>query len=159
MRRGAHRTARAAGGSPLNVRPIEPADLAAVIDLDRRNTGRAKPDYWQDLYQRYRRRRDERFFLVAESNTKLLGFVAGEIRAWEFGSPPCGWVFAIHVEPGARLKGVGTRLLAAIGDCFRRAGVTRLRTMLARTDSLNLRFFRSQGMMAGPFIELEKELR
>ncbi len=136
-----------------------PEDLPAVIALDKRNTGRAKPEYWQDLYQRYSRRRDERFFLVAEDDRKFLGFVAGEIRAWEFGSPPCGWVFAIHVEPGARLRRIGTELLAAMVNCFRRAGVAKLRTMLARTDSLNLRFFRSQGMMAGPYIQLEKDLR
>jgi hypothetical protein len=49
-------------------------------------------------------------------------------------------------------------LIEAITDCFRRAGVRTLRTMLARDDLLNLRFFRSQGMMAGPFIQLEKEL-
>ena len=34
-------------------------------------------------------------------------------------------------------------------------GVQIVRTMIAREDNLNMSFFRSQGMMAGPFIELE----
>ena len=82
----------------------------------------------------------------------------GEVRDWEFGSPPCGWVFGIDVDPRARQAGVGTRLLQAICDGFRGAGVDKVRTMLARDNHLVLSFFRSQGMMAGPFIPLELEL-
>jgi HlyD family secretion protein len=44
--------------------------------------------------------------------------VIGEVRDWEFGSPPCGWVFAIDVDPRARQQGVGTRLLAAMRERF-----------------------------------------
>ena len=41
----------------------------------------------------------------------VLGFIIGEIRAWEFGSTPCGWVFALSVEPKVRLAGVGSALV------------------------------------------------
>src|SRR5664279_4344814 len=88
----------------------------------------------------------------------VVGFVIGEVRDWEFGSPPCGWVFAIDVHPQARLGGIGTRLLEAISASFYRAGVRKLRTMLARDNGLILSFFRSQGMMAGPLISLEMDL-
>ena len=82
----------------------------------------------------------------------------GEIRDWEFGSPPCGWVFAISVDPAARLGGVGTRLLASIAEDFRREGVTKLRTMLSRDNTLILSFFRSQGMTTGTLLPLEMDL-
>ncbi len=39
-----------------------------------------------------------------------------------------------------------------------RSGVDTLRTMLARDDDLNMAFFRSQGMMGGPFVQLEMPL-
>jgi len=81
-----------------------------------------------------------------------VGFVIGEVRDWNFGSAACGWVFAIDVRPDARPGGRRARLLAAICAGFRRAGVTKVRTMLARDNTLILSFFRSQGMMAGPFI-------
>jgi ribosomal protein S18 acetylase RimI-like enzyme len=67
-------------------------------------------------------------------------------------------VFGINVRPDGRLGGVGTRLLEAIVAAFRRAGVTKVRTLLARDNTLVLSFFRSQGMMAAPFIPLELEL-
>jgi L-amino acid N-acyltransferase YncA len=63
------------------------------------------------------------------------------------------------VRPGARLAGIGTRLLEAICAGFRHAGVDEVRTLIARDNSLVLSFFRSQGMMAAPFIPLEKDLR
>ncbi len=126
--------------------------------LDRTNTGLAKPDYWRDVFARLKRRPKSRFFLIAEDDTGLLGFVFAEIRAWEFGSEPCGWVLAIEVAANARLQRIGTMLFEAITQRVRQAGVKKIRTMLAHDDRLNLRFFRSQGMMAGPFMQLEKEL-
>jgi GNAT superfamily N-acetyltransferase len=71
---------------------------------------------------------------------------------------PCGWVFGLGVRPGARLRGTGTRLLEAMCAAFRRRRVTTVRTLLARDNALVLAFFRSQGMMAAPFIALEREL-
>jgi len=146
------------GSQPVRVRAARVADLPAVAELDGRITGLAKPEYWDEMFRRYGRRRGERFFLIAESDGRLCGFIAGEVRAWEFGSPPCGWIFAVNVEPEARLSGVGTMLFTAICDEFRRAGVGKIRTMLARDDTLVMSFFRSQGMMAGPYIQLEASL-
>lgn len=154
------KTATAAdAGASLRIRAAVAADVPPVIALDEEVTGLAKPDYWRDMFERYgARRHDERFFLVAERQGRIEGFVIGEIRAWEFGSPPCGWIFAIQVRPKGRQKGVGTRLFDAICDRFRDAGAVNVRTMLARDNTTILSFFRSQGMMAGPFIELETTL-
>jgi L-amino acid N-acyltransferase YncA len=144
---------------PIVIRPVEARDLDAVINLDARVTGLAKPDYWYELFHRYGSRgRHGRSFLVAESAGEIQGFVIGEVRDWEFGSAPCGWVFGINVRPDTRLGGVGTKLLDALNAGFRRAGVTKVRTLLARDNNLVLSFFRSQGMMAAPFIPLELDL-
>jgi GNAT superfamily N-acetyltransferase len=153
-----------AGADALTVRRVKAGDMADVIALDERVTGLAKPDYWHDVFARYGERRvNERFFLVAEpraaqGSPAILGFIAGEVRAWEFGSAPCGWVFALSVEPRARLHGIGQALFEAISAEFARTGVRKMRTMVARDNRLHLMFFRSEGMMAGPYIQLEKEL-
>jgi len=141
------------------VRPVRRGDLEPIVALDARVTGLEKRDYWAALYRRYGASlRAERQFLVAEAGGRVVGFVIGEVRDWEFGAPPCGWVFAIDVHPEARLAGTGTRLLDAICAGFRRAGVSKVRTMLSRDNNLVLSFFRSQGMMTGPFIPLEMDL-
>jgi len=156
--------AQARGKDQVPVRPARATDIPQVTALDERITGIAKAAYWQDVFERYSRHHPkDRFFLVATSpdggrDARILGFIIGEIRVWEFGSAPCGWVFALSVEPDARLHGIGQALFAAISAHFTAAGVTKMRTMVARDNPLHMMFFRGEGMMAGPYIQLEKEL-
>jgi GNAT superfamily N-acetyltransferase len=148
----------------IRVRPAVPHDTDAIVAIDARVTGVEKIAYWHDLLDRYLgRRTEDRFVLVAEGRQgadvhPVVGFVIGEVRAWEFGSEPCGWVFAVSVEPDWRLAGVGTQLLKAIETRFRAAGVVTMRTILSRKNHLLMSFFRSHGMTAGPYIELEKAI-
>ena len=143
----------------FRVRPVATGDLAQVIALDSQITGLEKAAYWEDVLRRYGgRNRPGRCFLVADEGGAIQGFIVGEVRDWEFGSPPCGWVFGISVRPEARQAGIATRLLAAVLDFFRKAGVGKVRTLLARDNHLVHSFFRSQGMMAAPFIPLELDL-
>ena len=143
----------------LVIRPVRQGDLPEVVAIDATVTGLEKRSYWRSIYQRYGATAEAgRQFLVADAGGRVVGFVIGEVRDWEFGSKPCGWVFAIDVHPDARQTGVGSKLLEAICAAFRRAGVRTVRTMLSRDNTLILSFFRSQGMMAGPFIPLEMDL-
>lgn len=140
----------------VSIRSAKAADLASLVALDQEVTGLAKRKYWKEAFARYGlRRKEPGFFLVAECNGQIEGFIIGEVRAWEFGEPPCGWVFAVQVRPQRRLSGLGTRLFEALCDAFRQAGVKKVRTLMSRENHLVLSFFRSQGMMAGPFTELE----
>lgn len=145
-------------GRNLVIRAAGAEDIPGVAALDSRITGLAKPTYWTDMFARYGNR-PGRYFLIAEgADDSVLGFIIGEVRAWEFGSPPCGWVFALGVDPGVRLEGIGSRLFEAMCACLAESGVDKVRTMLACNDELNMAFFRSQGMMRGPFIQLEMPL-
>jgi ribosomal protein S18 acetylase RimI-like enzyme len=149
----------AAPSRGLAIRPVRRGDLDAVIAIDTQVTGVEKSQYWRSVYRRYGDAdRPGARFLVAELDGEVVGFVIGEVRDWEFGAPPCGWVFAIDVRPDARLTGIGSRLLQSICAVFRRAGVRKVRTLLASDNTLILSFFRSQGMMAGRLIPLEMDI-
>ncbi len=135
------------------IRSAQASDLPAISALDARLTGSDKPDYWRDMLA------PERNLLVAESDGgKLLGFIAGEVRAFEFGQPPAGWVFAIQIEPAQRERGVASALFDALVARFRERGVTRVRTLVDRKDHLILSFFRAQGMVAGPSLQLDMDV-
>jgi ribosomal protein S18 acetylase RimI-like enzyme len=134
------------------IRPVRSADLAQIVAIDARITGVRKARYWAGVRRRYKD------FLVAEAAGRVEGYIVGEVRDWEFGSPPVGWVFGIGVRPDARLAGAGSALLEALCDGFRRRGIATVRTLLPRDNALVLAFFRSQGMMAAPVIPLEKAL-
>jgi GNAT superfamily N-acetyltransferase len=145
----------------VDVSVAQAADLDAVVALDAAITGTEKAGYWQDMLERFtlKKPRSNRYFLVGKSpDDKLVGFIIGEIRAWEFGSPPCGWVIALNVTADRREQGIGAMLFDALCAEMKRDGVTTIRTMVLASDKANLSFFRGEGLAAGPYIELERQL-
>jgi len=143
----------------LSIRNAKPSDLNDIIALDTVSSKAEKPDYWRGIFDRYiNGGKTDRIFLVAEANGKVLGFIVGEVRAWEFGSPPCGWVFTFAVSPKAREGGIGRRMFDEMSARLKQAGVTIVRTMVDRDDKLALSFLRSMGLRTGKYIELEKPL-
>lgn len=132
-------------------------DIPQIIALDEEITGISKPELWYSYYAPPGRAQP-RWFLVARQGPRVVGYTLGEVRAWEFGSPPAGWIFAIGVAGGHRIGGVGTRLLEEMTKHFRTTGVKIIRTMLHIDDDVLMSFFRAQGMTAGPFIELEASI-
>lgn len=140
------------------IRDVTQQDMDGIIAIDTQISGLGKPSYWREIITAYIHDRENRYFLVAVKDNQIVGFIIGEVRAWEFGSAPCGWVFTIGIRPDARLDGVGTRLLDSLCQAFRNVGMTKVRTMTARHEVELMAFFRSQGMMAGPYLQLEKEI-
>ena len=144
---------------PLSIRQAVAGDYQRIVDLDAETSSVSKPDYWREIFALYVSGEDaQRYLLVADLAGKTVGFALGEVRAWEFGSPPAGWIFAIGVDPESRQIGIGTHLFKAISKEIRASGVKVVRTMLARDDNLNMSFFRSHGMTGGSFIQLEMPL-
>ena len=144
--------------SGILVRSADDIDLSRIIALDGQISGINKPEYWQESFRRFGGFQDGRHFLVAEKDDLIVGFIVGEIRAWEFGSPPGGWVFSLTVDPDTRLGGVATVMFHTICQCFKKAGVDKVHTMIDRDNITVMSFFRSQGMMAGSSIPLEMDL-
>lgn len=143
----------------ITIRNAIPADHDAIIELDTVGAEADKPAYWKGVFDRYLEAdKKDRIFLVAEAGDNVVGFIVGEVRAWEFGSPPCGWVFAMAVASEMREMGVGQLMFEEVCKRLKQAGITSVRTMIAREQKLVLSFFRSQGLRTGPYIELEKQL-
>ena len=143
----------------VSIRNAIPADLDEVISLDEVVTRERKTAYWSGVFDRYvNGGRRDRYFLVAEAGGTIAGFIVGEVRAWEFGSAPCGWVFAVEVSPKRRELGIGQRMFEEMCVRLKQAGVTTVRTMMDRDDKLTLSFFRTQGLRTGRYLELEKQI-
>ena len=152
--------AKASDVTSVRLRRLEPADLARVVELDARHRGTAVPDYWRRVRASYLVRDRERLRLAlgAEKDGDLVGFLFGEERAFEFGSEPCGWIFAVAVDPDLQRGGIASVLVAEACRRFRKAGLTTVRTMIRRQDVPVLSFFRAHGFAAGEFTQLEIKL-
>ena len=156
---------RADMDSRIVIRHAEEKDLETVIKIDAAvsidlyGTVVDKVAYWQGIFDYFVRRiKDKRYFLVAELDREVVGFIVGEARAWEFGSPLCGWVFAVEVYPGTRTMGIGQQMFREICQRLRKTGVSTVRTMVDIDNKVTLSFYRSQGMRTGRNIEMEMQI-
>lgn len=147
------------------IRDAQQQDLDAVIKIDAEISidvyGKVvdKAAYWREIFAYYvQRGKDSRHFLVGELDGEVAGFIVGEARAWEFGSPLCGWVFAVEVSSRKRTLGLGQRLFKEICDRLKQTGVSTIRTMVDIENKVTLSFYRSQGMRTGRNIELEMQI-
>lgn len=147
-------------GAGLTLRDLVADDLEAVVRIDARSTGKRKPAWWRKVFERFLNPEvpgGELGLGMADARG-LVGFLFGEVRAFEFGSDPCGWVFAVGVDPRFARGGTASRLLDEACRCFRTMGVDRVRTMVRRNDVPLLAFFRANGFAGGAFVQLERPL-
>lgn len=144
--------------SALRVRRLSPRDVGDVIRIDAYHTGARKTDYWRRVFGEFFGTRGARgrVALAAEVGGHLAGYLLGEVRAFEFGSEPCGWVFAVAVDAPYLRRGIASRLLDEACRRFARAGVATVRTMVRRNDVPVLSFFRASGFAGGPYVQLER---
>ncbi|HEU4403094.1 MAG TPA: GNAT family N-acetyltransferase [Candidatus Polarisedimenticolia bacterium] len=144
----------------VTVRSLSRRDLDDVARIDALHTGTSKRRYWRAVFDEFlgRAPRRDRVRLGAEVGGVLAGYLLAEVRAFEFGSPPCGWVFAVGVDPGRLRRGLASALLDEACRRFRQAKVSQVRTMVRRTDVPVLSFFRASGFVGGPFVQLERDL-
>lgn len=145
----------------IEVRPLTPEDLDRVCEIDALHTGVNKPDYWKGVFADFLdpdRAETGRVGLAALEGSEMVGYLLGEVRAFEFGSAPCGWVFSVGVVPDHARSGHASTLLEEACRLFRAGGMTTVRTMVLRDDIPVLSFFRARGFVGGEFYQLERRL-
>jgi ribosomal protein S18 acetylase RimI-like enzyme len=141
----------------VRIRALTARDLDNVVRIDAIHTGEAQPAYWKRIFRDAlsRGRERARVGLGAEVRATLVGFLFGDVRAFEFGSEPCGWILEVGVDPRLARQGVGTALLEEACRRLRASGVSTIRTMVRRNDVPVLTFFRTNGFAGGPYVQLE----
>ncbi len=93
-----------------------------------------------------------------ESSARVVGLADGPLGTYVH-VPFCARVcpFCPYNKVVPRV-GQPERYFEALIGRFRAQGVTRVRTLVDRRDNLILSFFRAQGMVAGPSLQLDMEL-
>ena len=133
-------------------------DIEGICRIDEKITGRYRPEVWEQRVAYYIRR-DPDSSQVAEQGGRVVGFMLGEVRGGEFGlEEPTGWVEFFGVDPGAREKGIGRRLIEALLAHFRARGAHVARTMVAAQDKEIAGFISAMGFSPAPLSALEKRL-
>ena len=139
------------------IRPLVRRDLAGVVRIDAIHTGAAQRSYWLRVFREFLSSAAgrNRIALAAEIDREVAGFLLADVRAFEFGSEPCGWILEVGVDPEHARRGIASALLTAAVKRLRAAGVTTVRTMVRRNAVPLLTFFRTNGFAGGPYVQLE----
>ena len=140
------------------IREASVADVDLLVALDQKLEGPAKRDWWERILSAYGEGESGVALVAADGEGALVGYLFGEVRAWEFGSERCGWIFAVAVDPELAREGLATTLCELAIARFKDMGVAMVRTMVRRDAVPVLAFFRSMGFAGGPFSELERSV-
>lgn len=141
----------------IRIRSLARRDLADVVRLDAIHTGAAQRPYWTRLFREFLgpRHGTQKVAVAAEVDGAFAGFLLADVRAFEFGSEPCGWILEVGVDPARLRLGIASLLLQEAVARLRRTGVSTIRTMVRRTNVPVLTFFRTNGFAGGPYVQLE----
>jgi ribosomal-protein-alanine N-acetyltransferase len=81
-----------------------------------------------------------RYFFVAECGGRVVGYVAGALN--KDGS---GHIMSIAILPSYRGRGLGSRLMDAIENAFRREGISRVYLEVSQNNKVALNLYRKRG--------------
>ncbi|RMG57049.1 MAG: GNAT family N-acetyltransferase [Deltaproteobacteria bacterium] len=141
----------------IRIRRMNVNDVESVLAIDEKITGRPHEAQWESKILEHLSS-NPLGCLVAEVDGRVVGFVIGTIRGWEFGIPKCGWIEIVGVDPDYRRKGVARALIDALEPFFRMNSVPSVKTMIDWNDGGLVSFFSSLGFKRSEYIILEKPL-
>jgi len=93
--------------------------------------------------------------IVAETNSKVVGFIIGAIKEWGFGVERSGWIEMIEVDPKFMGSGIGKKLGEALIKNFKDEEINEVYTSIKWDSGDLVAFFKSIGFDKSSFINLE----
>lgn len=139
------------------IRKVTPGDVPAILAIDARIVGRDRAASWQQRVYRYLEKYFPPVSHVAEVEGKVVGFILGDVRGWEYGLPSSGWIDIVGVLPEFQGQGIGGKLVEAfVQECFDR-GMKPVHIMARLRDRRLQSFLRSLGFKRGQLVDYEKD--
>jgi ribosomal protein S18 acetylase RimI-like enzyme len=143
----------------LTIRPLLPEDLPSILNIQDRFQDEPGHRAFAQTMEYHIECTDAALRLGAELQGRLIGFIIGEIRVWEFGGGErTGWIKALSVSPEFQSQGVGRQLGETLLAHFHSRGVDRVRTFVDWYSGDLIAYFRTLGFEVLPMLPLEKRL-
>ncbi len=137
------------------IRTLTKKDVESILDIDSKITGAHRTSLDSEKIDYYLR--NPLVCWGAETRGKLIGFMLGDVRGWEFGASESGWIEIMGVDPAFQRRGVGRSMLNAMLDELKKKGVKTVRVVARWYDPI-LNFFRAEGFQHGELLSVQKDL-
>ncbi|HEU4638846.1 MAG TPA: GNAT family N-acetyltransferase, partial [Candidatus Binatia bacterium] len=143
----------------ISVRNLEKRDLSAIVSLEERQTGIARPAYWEKRIEISEAIRPHWASLVAEIDNRVVGFVLGRSGEFEFGLPgTIAWIEIIGVDPAYRGQGIAQELVRQFAESAEDHGIKTIFTLVSNSQDEMQHFFSRLGFVHGKMLHYQKEL-
>jgi ribosomal protein S18 acetylase RimI-like enzyme len=141
------------------VRSLDSADLAALISIDRKITGRDRRVYFEERLEETLEQSAIRVSLVAELNGRPVGFIMARVDFGEFGrAEPEAVIDTIGVEPLYGHMEIGSALLSQLLTNLAALHVLEIRTELAWDEFALMSFLAHAGFRPSQRLALRRSI-
>jgi len=141
------------------VRNLEKRDVSAIVDMEERQTGVARPGFWEKRIEISEAIRPHWASLVAEIDNRVVGFLLGRAGELEFGLPgTVAWIEMIGIDPVYRRQGVARTLIEKFSESAEDHGITTIFTLITSNQTEMQQFFSRLGFIHGKMLHYQKEL-
>ena len=143
----------------IHIRGLDKRDLPAIVNMEERETGIARPEYWDKRLEISEAVRPHWASLVAEYDNRVVGFILGRAGEHEFGLPgTVAWVEMIGVDPAYRRRGIADELMEQFIASAEDHGIKTIFTLIDPNRSELQHFFSRLGFVHGKMIHYQKDL-
>lgn len=143
----------------IYVRNLEKRDIEAIVDMEERQTGVARPHYWEKRIDMSEAIRPHWASLVAEIDNRVVGFILGRAGELEFGLPgTVAWIEMIGVDPVYRRRGVAQELIEKFTESAEDHGIRTVFTLITSNQTEMQHFFSRLGFVHGKMLHYQKEI-
>jgi GNAT superfamily N-acetyltransferase len=132
----------------LVVRHVKPSDLDAIIRIDAKTSGEARPEFFRRKFEAIEADSNVAMSLVAEHDGRVAGFLLARVHFGEFGRLQQSAVLdTLGVDPVLSGRGVGRRLLRQLVQNVRGLRIPTLSTEVSWSDQRLMSFFEREGFI------------
>jgi len=143
----------------ITIRTMEERDIPRAVEIESAIMGAKRSTTLRGSLTAYLAKGERNACLVAEAEGKVVGFLVGDVRTWDFGEDQeIGWIRIVGIDPAFQGHGVGKALGEALMRYFETRGITTVRTTVEWDAGDLIAYFRTLGFERSGFIGLEKLL-
>jgi len=147
----------AATETKVVTRPMEPEDIDAVLEIDRKISGVRRAVTYTNLLTDYLGGVLDLSF-VAEANGQVVGFILARLAYVGEPVTEAGLIQILGVDPDYWRKGIASRLVDALLENCQAKGIKTVRVTVNERDSQLRDFFERMHFRRGELIDYSKVL-